>query len=53
LAAAGRLGEAAIDGEVVQPQAEHAVVGGQDQQVQPLGQPERDPLIPAAPQGGG
>jgi hypothetical protein len=53
LAAAGRLGDAAVDGQGVQRQPDHAVVGGKDQQVQPLAQPERDPLIPAAPQGGG
>jgi hypothetical protein len=36
-AAAGRVGDAAVDGEIVKVQAEHAVVGGQDQQVQVLG----------------
>jgi hypothetical protein len=53
LAAAGGFGDAAVDGQVVQLQAEDAVVGGQHQQVQPLAQAERDPLVAAAPQGGG
>jgi hypothetical protein len=52
LAAAGRLGGAPVDAQIVQLQAEHAVVGGHDQQVQVFGQAERDPFVAAAPQRG-
>ena len=51
LAAARRLGEAAIDRHVVQHQADHPVVGRQRQGVQRLHDPGRDPLVAPAPQG--
>jgi hypothetical protein len=53
LAAAGCLGGAAVHRQLLPFQAEHAVIGGQDQQAQPLGDPGADPLVPAAAQGGG
>ena len=45
LAAAGRLGDAAVDGEMGQLKAEHTVVGAQDEQAQLLGKAEGDPLV--------
>jgi hypothetical protein len=52
LAAAGRLGDAAVHNQVLQVQAEQPVVGAQHRQTQLLGHPGADPLIAAAPQGG-
>jgi hypothetical protein len=53
LAAARCLGDAAVDGQVLQLQAEQPVVGGQHGQAQLLGHPQGDPLVAAAPQRGG
>jgi hypothetical protein len=53
LAAAGCLGAAPVDGEIVQLQADDAVVGAKDQQAQLLGQTGGDPLVAAAAKGGG
>jgi hypothetical protein len=52
LAAAGRLGDAAIHGQMVQLQAEQPLVGGQHRTAQLLGHTGTDPLVPAAAQGG-
>jgi hypothetical protein len=51
LAAAGRLGDAAVDGQLLQVQAEQPVIGGQHRQTQLFGHAGADPLIPAAAQG--
>jgi hypothetical protein len=53
LAAAGCLGDAPVNGQVLDLQAEQPVVGGQHGQAQLLGHPEGDPLVAAAPQRGG
>jgi hypothetical protein len=52
LAAAGRLGDAPIHGQVLQLQAEQPVVGGQHQPAELLSHAGADPLIAAAAQGG-
>ena len=52
LAAAGRLGAAAIHRQVLQLQAEQSVMSGQHQQADLVGDAGADPLIPAAAQGG-
>ena len=52
LPAAGRLGGAAVHRQVVQAQAEQAVVGGQHGQAQLLGHAGGDPFVAAAAQGG-
>jgi hypothetical protein len=52
LAAAGRLGGAPVHRQLLQLQAEHAVVAGQHRQAQPLGHPGADPLVAPAPQRG-
>jgi len=51
LAAARRLGDAAVDGEVVKLQADHVVVGGHGELVELLGHADGDPLVAAAAQG--
>jgi hypothetical protein len=53
LAAARCLGDAAVDGQMLGLQAEQPLVGAQHGQAQLLGHPEGDPLVTAAPQGGG
>jgi hypothetical protein len=53
LAAAGCLGGAAVDRQVLQLQAEQLVIGTQHQQAQLLGKAQGDPLVAAATQGRG
>jgi hypothetical protein len=53
LAAAGRLGDAAVHGQVLQFQAEQSVVGAKQRQAQLLSHPGADPLVAAAAQGAG
>jgi hypothetical protein len=53
LAAAGGLGDTAVHGQVTQVQADHAVVGGQDQQLESGEQAELDPFVAAVADGGG
>ena len=53
LAAAGRLGGAAVDGHLGQVQADQPLVGGQDRGAQRLEHPGGDPLIPASAQRAG
>jgi hypothetical protein len=50
-AAARRLGDAAVHGQVVKLQADEAVIGGHSQPVELLGHAGGDPLITAAAQG--
>jgi hypothetical protein len=52
LAAAGRLGDAAVHRQVLQLQPEQPVVGAQHRAAQPVGQAKADPLVAAAAQGG-
>jgi hypothetical protein len=52
LAAAGRLGGAAVHGQLLQLQAEQPVVGAKRRTAQLLGHAGGDPFIPAAAQGG-
>jgi hypothetical protein len=52
LAAAGRLGDAAVHRQMVQLQPEDPPVGAKYRQAGAFGQPEGDPLVAAAPQGG-
>jgi hypothetical protein len=53
LAAAGRLDDAPVDGQVLQLKAEQPLVGGKHRQAQLFGHPGVDPLVAAAAQGGG
>jgi transposase len=52
LAAAGRLGDAPVHGQVFQFQPQQPVVGAKYRQPQPVGEAEGDPLVAAAAQGG-
>src|SRR4029453_6822271 len=52
LAAARRLGDAPVHGQVLELETVHAVIGGQHRQAELLGHPGAEPLIPAATQGG-
>jgi hypothetical protein len=53
LTAAGCLGGAAVHGHVGQLQADHLLVGVECGQPKPVEDPQGDPLVPAAVQGGG
>ena len=53
LPAAGRLGDAAVDGDAAQFQADDPVIGLPGDRVQLLEDPGPDPFIPAVPDGGG
>jgi hypothetical protein len=50
LAAAGRLGDTAIDGEVGQVQTDHPIVGVEHEGEKRVHHAERDPRVPAAAQ---
>jgi hypothetical protein len=52
LAAAGRLGGAAVHRQLLQLQAEQLVIGGQHLQAESFGHPGADPLVASASQGG-
>jgi hypothetical protein len=49
LAAAGSLGDAAIDSDIFRIQTDHTVIGIQHELLEPVHDAVRDPFVPAPP----